>query len=92
MLSWTFKDCRPSAALSRHHCTIGTPRDPIDTGTALPITDCLEATESIIGKFDETRVIVLSVDLNSNPPPQRSIRPVSASWCQTGACFPICQG
>jgi DNA-binding NarL/FixJ family response regulator len=47
-----------------------------------PFTDCLETTQSIIGRFDDARVIVLSM---------HSKNPLEGSLCQVGACFHLCR-
>ena len=47
-----------------------------------PFTDGLEATEMIVSRFPDTRVIVLSMDSKSS---------MTASSCQTWACYPRCE-
>ena len=47
-----------------------------------PFTDGLEATEMIVSRFPDTRVIVLSMDSKST---------MTASSCQTWACYPRCE-
>jgi DNA-binding NarL/FixJ family response regulator len=55
-----------------------------------PFTDCLEATETIVAKFDNTRVIVLSMDSKTTILPHLSKHTLEGSLCQTGACFHLC--
>jgi len=55
-----------------------------------PFTDCLETTETVVGKFDETRVIILSMDSKSTVLPLHSKLSLTASLCQAGACFFLC--
>jgi len=47
-----------------------------------PFRDGLEATEMIVSRFPDTRVIVLSMDSKST---------MTASSCQTWACYPRCE-
>lgn len=47
-----------------------------------PFTDNLEATQTIIAKFPDTRLIILSED---------SKRMLTASSCHVGACYPLCR-
>ncbi len=55
-----------------------------------PFTDCLETTETIVAKFDNTRVIVLSMDSKTTMLPLLSKPTLEGSLCQTGACFHLC--
>jgi DNA-binding NarL/FixJ family response regulator len=47
-----------------------------------PFTDGLETTEMIVSRFPDTRVIVLSMQSKST---------MTASSCQTWACYPMCE-
>jgi DNA-binding NarL/FixJ family response regulator len=47
-----------------------------------PFTDGLETTSMIVSRFPDTRVIVLSMDSKST---------MTASSCQTWACYPRCE-
>jgi DNA-binding NarL/FixJ family response regulator len=47
-----------------------------------PFTDGLEATEMIVSRFPDTRVIVLSMDSKNT---------LTASSCQTWACYSLCE-
>jgi DNA-binding NarL/FixJ family response regulator len=55
-------------------------------------TDSVETTETIVGKFEKTRVIVLTNDSTSTLLPLRSKQSITATLCRVGACFPLCQG
>jgi len=48
-----------------------------------PFTDGLETTEMVVTKFQDPRIIVLSLNSSGSP--------VTASSCETGACYPLCQ-
>ena len=56
-----------------------------------PFTDCLETTEMIVGKFENTKIIVLSMDSKNTLLPLHSKHTLEGSLCQTGACFHLCQ-
>jgi two-component system response regulator DegU len=56
-----------------------------------PFTDGLEGTEKIVSRFEDTRVIVLAMDSKSTLLPLHSKHTMSASSCQIGACFHLCQ-
>jgi len=56
-----------------------------------PFTDCLETTETILGKFENTKIIVLSMDSKSTLLPLHSKHTLEGSLCQVGACFHLCQ-
>jgi DNA-binding NarL/FixJ family response regulator len=47
-----------------------------------PFTDGLEATEMIVSRFPDIRVVVLSADSRNS---------MAASSCQTWACYPRCE-
>jgi two-component system response regulator DegU len=47
-----------------------------------PFTDGLEATEMIVSRYPDIRVIILSMHSNST---------MTASACQTWACYPLCE-
>ena len=47
-----------------------------------PFTEGLETTEMIVSRFPDTKVIVLSMQSKSS---------ITASSCQTWACFSMCQ-
>ena len=47
-----------------------------------PFTEGLETTEMIVSRFPDTKVIVLSMQSKSS---------MTASSCQTWACYPLCQ-
>jgi two-component system, NarL family, response regulator DegU len=47
-----------------------------------PFTDGLETTEMVVSRFQETRIIVLSMDPGST---------MAGSSCFVGACFHVCQ-
>jgi two-component system, NarL family, response regulator DegU len=49
-----------------------------------PFTEGLETTEMVVTRFQDARIIVLSLDSSGST--------VTASSCQTGACYPLCQG
>jgi DNA-binding NarL/FixJ family response regulator len=46
-----------------------------------PFTDGLETTEMVVSRFPDTRIIVLSLNSKSS---------MTASSCQTWACYPMC--
>jgi DNA-binding NarL/FixJ family response regulator len=48
-----------------------------------PFTEELETTEMMVSKFQDTRIIFLSMDSNTNT--------LTASECLVGACLPLCQ-
>jgi DNA-binding NarL/FixJ family response regulator len=48
-----------------------------------PFTEGMETTEMFVSRFHGTRIIFLSTDSSGNP--------MTASECQTWACYPICQ-
>jgi two-component system response regulator DegU len=56
-----------------------------------PFTDCLEATETIVGKFEDTKIIVLSMDSKNTLLPLHAKHTLEGSLCQVGACFHLCQ-
>jgi chemotaxis response regulator CheB len=56
-----------------------------------PFTDGLETTEMIVSRFPDTRVIVLSMQSKSTMLPLNSKHTMTASSCQTWACFPLCE-
>jgi two-component system response regulator DegU len=56
--------------------------DVILMGKINSFTDGLEATEMIVSRFPDTRVIILSMDSKST---------MAASSCQTWACYPRCE-
>lgn len=56
-----------------------------------PFTDRIDTTSLIVSKFPDDRVIVLSVDQRSSKLPFHSTRSVTASSCQTWACYSLCQ-
>jgi CheY-like chemotaxis protein len=56
-----------------------------------PFTDRIEATSLVVAKFPNTRVIVFSIDQNSSMLPLHSKHPMTASSCQTWACYSLCE-
>jgi DNA-binding NarL/FixJ family response regulator len=56
-----------------------------------PFTDGLETTFTIVSKFEKTRIIVLAMDSKKTIFGRNSKRAVTASFCQLGACFHLCQ-
>lgn len=56
-----------------------------------PFTDNLEATQTIVSVFENTRVIVLAIDSKSTILPLYSKPTMEASFCQVGACFHLCE-
>lgn len=56
-----------------------------------PFTDRIESTGFVVSKFPDTRVIVLSVDQKSSMLPLQSAHTLTASSCQTWACYSLCQ-
>jgi two-component system response regulator DegU len=48
-----------------------------------PFIEGLETTEMVVTRFQDARIIVLSLDSSGST--------VTASSCQTGACYPLCQ-
>lgn len=64
--------------------------DVILLDTKKPFTDCIETTETIVGKFENTKIIVLSMDQKNTLLPLHSKHTLEGSLCQTGACFHLC--
>jgi two-component system response regulator DegU len=64
--------------------------DVILLDSKMPFTDCLETTETIVGKFEDTKIIVLSMDPKNTLLPLYSKHTLEGSLCQTGACFHLC--
>ena len=56
-----------------------------------PFTEDLETTEMIVSRFPDTKVIVLSMDSKNILLPLHSKHTMTASSCQTWACYPLCQ-
>ena len=56
-----------------------------------PFTEGLETTEMIVSRFPDTRIIVLSMDSKNTMLPLHSKHTMTASSCQTWACFPMCE-
>lgn len=56
-----------------------------------PFTEDLEITEMIVSRFPDTKVIVLSMDSKNILLPLHSKHTMTASSCQTWACYPLCQ-
>lgn len=56
-----------------------------------PFTDCLESTGMVVSKFEDTKVIVLSMDSKSTLLPLHSNPILEGSLCQVGSCFHLCQ-
>ena len=56
-----------------------------------PFTDCLETTQTIVGKFESTKIIVLSMDSKDSLLPLQSKHALEGSLCQLGSCFHLCQ-
>lgn len=56
-----------------------------------PFTDCLETTGMVVSKFEDTKVIVLSMDSKSTLLPLHSNHILEGSLCQVGSCFHLCQ-
>jgi two-component system response regulator DegU len=56
-----------------------------------PFTERIEATSQVVSKYPNTRVIVLSIDQKESMLPLLSAHSVTASSCQTWACYSLCQ-
>jgi DNA-binding NarL/FixJ family response regulator len=56
-----------------------------------PFTDRIESTSLVVGKFPNTKVIVLSIDPKNSMLPLLSHPTVNASLCQAWACYSLCQ-
>ena len=56
-----------------------------------PFTEDLETTEMIVSRFPDTRIIVLSMDSKNTMLTLHSKHTMTASSCQTWACFPMCE-
>jgi DNA-binding NarL/FixJ family response regulator len=58
-----------------------------------PFTDRIESTSLVVAKFPNTRVIVLSIDQENSMLPLHSAHTmtVTASSCQTWACYSLCE-
>jgi len=56
-----------------------------------PFTEGLETTEMIVSRFPDTRIIVLSMDSKNTMQTLHSKHTMTASSCQTWACFPMCE-
>jgi DNA-binding NarL/FixJ family response regulator len=56
-----------------------------------PFTDRIENTSLVVAKFPNTRVIVLSIDQKTSMLPLHSAHNMTASSCQTWACYSLCQ-
>jgi DNA-binding NarL/FixJ family response regulator len=56
-----------------------------------PFTDGLETTLTIVSKFEKSRIIVLTLDWKKTILGRNSKRAVTASFCQAGTCFHLCQ-
>jgi len=56
-----------------------------------PFTERIEATSRVVAKYPNTRVIVLSIDQKGLQMPLLSAHSVTASSCQTWACYSLCQ-
>jgi len=56
-----------------------------------PFTEGLETTEMIVSRFPDTKVIVLSMDSKNILLPLHSKHTMTASSCQTWACYSLCQ-
>jgi len=56
-----------------------------------PFTEGLETTEMIVSRFPDTRIIVLSMDSKNTMLTLHSKHTMTASSCQTWACFPMCE-
>ena len=56
-----------------------------------PFTDRIEATSLVVAKFPNTRVIVLSIGQKTSMLPLHSAHTMTASSCQTWACYPMCE-
>jgi DNA-binding NarL/FixJ family response regulator len=65
--------------------------DVILVGGKEPFTDRIETTSLIVTKFPNTMVIVLSIDQRSTMLPLHSTHTMTASSCQTWACYSLCQ-
>jgi DNA-binding NarL/FixJ family response regulator len=56
-----------------------------------PFTDRIEATSLVVSRFPNTRVIVASIDQKSSILTLHSSHTMTASSCQTWACYSLCQ-
>ena len=56
-----------------------------------PFTDRIEATSLVVAKFPNIRVIVLSIGQKTSMLPLHSAHTMTASSCQTWACYPMCE-
>lgn len=56
-----------------------------------PFTDRIESTSLVVGKFPNTKVIVLSIDPKNSMRPLLSRPTVNASLCRAWACYSLCQ-
>jgi DNA-binding NarL/FixJ family response regulator len=65
--------------------------DVILVGGREPFTERIEATSLVVSQFPKTRVIVLSIDQKTSMLPQHSAHTVTASKCQTFACYSLCE-
>jgi chemotaxis response regulator CheB len=65
--------------------------DVILVGGREPFTDRIEATSLVVAKFPNTRVIVLSTGQKTSMLPLHSAHTMTASSCQTWACYPMCE-
>lgn len=65
--------------------------DVILLDTKKPFTDCLETTETIVGKFENTKIIVLSMNSKDTLLALHPKHTLEGSLCQAEACFHRCQ-
>jgi DNA-binding NarL/FixJ family response regulator len=56
-----------------------------------PFTDGLESTAMIVSRFQDARIIVLSMDSKSSMLPLHSKQTLTATSCRAGACFHLCR-
>ena len=65
--------------------------DVILVGGKEPFTERIETTSLVVSRFPDTRVIVLSIDQKDSMLPLHPAPTMTASLCQTWACYSLCQ-
>lgn len=56
-----------------------------------PFSDGLQKTAAVVSTFDEVRVVVLDMSSEGSMQHQQAEYAMTASSCQFGACFHLCQ-
>jgi chemotaxis response regulator CheB len=56
-----------------------------------PFLDGLQKTAAVVSKFDAVRVLVLDMNSEGSMQHQQAEYAITASSCQSGACFHLCQ-